>query len=193
MGDFQFTEEMKDNARHVNGKLEVAKTWIRTYKWQLTFATLTLLVLTATLSVSAYQQSQLESKFKVLEEVMIENAIRNVGKLEKLEDRIRSNDVDQGIPLESCIEYADYRIVDKGEFLIDPDGYGGYDPFHVTCEFYNSMIVTKVFQKSSNAPSEEQLESLIRNSSQCKQEIDFFYCKASILTNKEERRKSWWN
>lgn len=117
-------------------------------------------------------------------EALKSGSIRNAEKLNKL---VKIVALAQGIPFESCSEYADYGIIDKGEYLIDPDGYGGYAPFNVTCEFYYTATVTKVFQNSSNAPSQEQLISLIRNSSQCNQEIGFLYCKdeASFQTKRK--------
>ena len=100
--------------------------------------------------------------------------IRNVEKFEKM---AKSIVLDQGISLRSCNEYASYGIIDKGEYLIDPDGYGGYDPFNVTCEFYNTRSLTKV-KISSIAASKERLVNLIRDSNHCNlQEFDLLLCE----------------
>ena len=104
--------------------------------------------------------------------------IRNVEKFEKM---AKSIVLDQGISLRSCNEYASYGIIDKGEYLIDPDGYGGYDPFNVICDFRDTAIVTKVFQKSFKAPSRGQLISLLRNSNHCEHEFDFLLCSDRIF------------
>ena len=107
-------------------------------------------------------------------EALKSGLIRNVEKFEKM---AKSIVLDQGISLRSCNEYASYGIIDKGEYLIDPDGYGGYDPFNVTCEFYNTRSLTKV-KISSIAASKERLVHLIRDSNHCNlREFDLLLCE----------------
>ena len=116
------------------------------------------------------QVTNLETKSEALKSGLI----RNVEKFEKM---AKSIVLDQGISLRSCNEYASYGIIDKGEYLIDPDGYGGYDPFNVTCEFYNTRSLTKV-KISSIAASKERLVHLIRDSNHCNlQEFDLLLCE----------------
>ena len=138
MADLQFMEEMKDN---VNGKLEISKTWIRSHKWQLTFASLTFLAFTAILSVSTFQQSQLQAKIDANAKLIHQLEKKNQNDTEANAKRISSlNEKVQfhvkAASATSCNELYEKGFSNSGYYLVDPDGrYAGQSSFEVYCDF----------------------------------------------------------